>query len=332
MAFPDRIAGIRGLAWRAWMVEAVHPAGVDLLRAGATAVGPDGISRYGPAMVEGVAAGQILREAMLPGRPGYDMMTVLCSAMLAATSADPRTTTPGSSRAEALAAGLDLLRNNLAATGLGLSLHPVSQALQEFPGMAGPYCEAQAMLGAGATVPMLGRLGFRARRAARAALADGGRDPPGMTDPPLFALLNEVSIIEHLARNRLERALPDGLRMSHSVVLNHLTRLGDGRSLARIARAVQVERPAMTNTIQKLEARGLVRLDPDPRDGRGKLVHLTEAGRAAREEAVAIAEATIAPVAADITADEISAAMPLLRHLRAALDRVRDDDMPPPAP
>ena len=83
-----------------------------------------------------------------------------------------------------------------------------------------------------------------------------------MSDPPLFALLNEVSIIEHLARNRLERALPEGLRVSHFVVLNHLTRLGDGRSLARIARAVQVERPAMTNTIQKLEARGLVRLAP----------------------------------------------------------------------
>jgi DNA-binding MarR family transcriptional regulator len=147
-----------------------------------------------------------------------------------------------------------------------------------------------------------------------------------MSDPPLFALLNEVSIIEHLARNRLERALPEGLRVSHFVVLNHLTRLGDGRSLARIARAVQVERPAMTNTIQKLEARGLVRLAPDPRDGRGKLVYLTEAGRAARAEAVAIAEATIAPLAEGIDPGEVDAVLPLLRRLRAALDRARDEE------
>ena len=147
-----------------------------------------------------------------------------------------------------------------------------------------------------------------------------------MSDPPLFTLLNEVSIIEHLARNRLERALPEGLRVSHFVVLNHLTRLGDGRSLARIARAVQVERPAMTNTIQKLEARGLVRLAPDPRDGRGKLVYLTPAGRAAREEAVAIAEAMIAPLAKGIDPAEVVAAMPLLRRLRAALDRARDEE------
>ncbi|MBX9593101.1 MAG: MarR family transcriptional regulator [Roseomonas sp.] len=147
-----------------------------------------------------------------------------------------------------------------------------------------------------------------------------------MKDPPLFALLNEISIIEHLARNRLERALPEGLRVSHFVVLNHLVRMGDGRSLVRIARAVQVERPAMTNTIQKLEARGLVRLEADPRDGRGKLVFLTPAGRAAREEAVAIAQAAIAPVAGDVSAVEVDALLPVLRRLRAALDRARDDD------
>jgi DNA-binding MarR family transcriptional regulator len=154
------------------------------------------------------------------------------------------------------------------------------------------------------------------------------RQPPPQ-DPPLFALLNEVSIIEHLARNRLERVLPEGLRASHFVVLNHLARLGDGRSLARIARAVQVERPAMTNTIQRLEARGLVRVAPDPRDGRGKLVYLTEAGRTARAAAVVAATAAIAPVAAGVAEAELDAALPLLRRLRAALDAARDAEDPP---
>ncbi len=146
------------------------------------------------------------------------------------------------------------------------------------------------------------------------------------TDPPLFALLNEVAIIEHLSRNRLERVLPDGLRASHFVVLNHLVRLGDGRSPARIARAVQVERPAMTNTLQRLEARGLVRLSPDPKDGRGKLVVLTEAGRAAREAAVAAATSAITPIAAGIPEAEITSALPFLRRLRAALDRAREEE------
>ncbi|NKC34087.1 MarR family winged helix-turn-helix transcriptional regulator [Falsiroseomonas selenitidurans] len=145
-------------------------------------------------------------------------------------------------------------------------------------------------------------------------------------DPPIFALLTEIGIIEHLARNRAERALPEGLRLSHFVVLNHLVRLGDGRSLARIARAVQVERPAMTNTIQKLEARGLVRGAPDPRDGRGKLVFLTEAGRAMRARAVATMESAIAPVPHGLSAPEIEALLAPLRRLRSALDRARDAD------
>lgn len=147
-----------------------------------------------------------------------------------------------------------------------------------------------------------------------------------MNEPSLFALLNEVAIIEHLARNRLERALPDGLRQSHFVVLKHLHRTGDGRSLARIARAVQVERPAMTNTIQKLEGRGLVRLELDPKDGRGKLVFLTDAGRSTHRAIIAVAQAAIAPVAPDITPEEIEAVLPVLRRLRAALDKARDGD------
>ncbi len=149
-------------------------------------------------------------------------------------------------------------------------------------------------------------------------------------DPPLFALLTEVSIIEHLSRNRLERVLPDGLRASHFAVLNHLVRLGDGRSPARIARAVQVERATMTNTLQRLEARGLIRLAPDPQDGRGKRVYLTDAGRAAREAAVASAEAAIAPIAAGLGEAEVLAALPLLRRLRAALDQARDAEEPVP--
>ncbi|MDP3415140.1 MarR family winged helix-turn-helix transcriptional regulator [Falsiroseomonas sp.] len=153
--------------------------------------------------------------------------------------------------------------------------------------------------------------------------------PPN--DPPIFALLNEIGIIEHLARNRAERALPDGLRLSHFIVLNHLVRLGDGRSLARIARAVQVERPAMTNTIQKLEARGLVRGVPDPRDGRGKLVFLTEAGRAMREQGVVAMAEAIRPVPHGLAAEEIAGLLAPLRRLRAALDRARDAD-PDPEP
>lgn len=144
-----------------------------------------------------------------------------------------------------------------------------------------------------------------------------------MTDSPLFALLNEIGIIEQLARNRFERAQPDGLRLPQFTVLNHLVRLGDGRGPAQMARAFQVGKATMTNTLQRLEERGFIRLDPDPQDARGKRVMLTESGRARREAAVRWIAQDLAPVAARLgVAPE--AALPSLVALRQALDRARD--------
>ena len=44
---------------------------------------------------------------------------------------------------------------------------------------------------------------------------------------------------------------------------------------------------AMTNRLDRLEARGLVHRRPDPDDGRAVRVRLTEAGRASADAAVA---------------------------------------------
>ena len=143
------------------------------------------------------------------------------------------------------------------------------------------------------------------------------------SDPPIFALLNEIGIIEQLARNRFERAQPDGLRLPHFAVLNHLVRLGDGRGPAQIARAFQLTKAAMTNTLQRLEARGLVRIEADAGDGRAKQVFLTDAGRARRNEAVASAAAELEPVAAQM-GTRPEALLPGLRALRTGLDRARN--------
>lgn len=145
-----------------------------------------------------------------------------------------------------------------------------------------------------------------------------------MTDSPLFALLNEIGIIEQLARNRFERAQRDGLRLPQFTVLNHLVRLGDGRGPAQIARAFEVSKATMTNTLQRLEERGFIRLDPDPQDARGKRVMLTPAGRARREQAVRDISADLGPVAARMggVPGEL---LPALTALRQALDRARED-------
>lgn len=154
--------------------------------------------------------------------------------------------------------------------------------------------------------------------------AEPTAEPGPPEDPVVFALFNEIGIIEQLARNRLERELPDGLLLPHFTVLNHLVRLGDDKSPVQLARAFQVTKGAMTNTLQRLETRGLITLRPDPSDGRGKRVRLTAAGRRMREDAVRTVTRIAASVEAALGHDAFEAALPFLRQLRQHLDAERD--------
>ena len=79
-------------------------------------------------------------------------------------------------------------------------------------------------------------------------------------DPLLFTLFNEIGIISQLSNAAFEKVLPDGLKVSHFSVLNHLARLGDNKSPSSLASAFQVTKGAMTNTLGRLEARGLVKV------------------------------------------------------------------------
>jgi DNA-binding MarR family transcriptional regulator len=79
----------------------------------------------------------------------------------------------------------------------------------------------------------------------------------------------------------------------------------------------------MTNTLQRLEARGCIRLEPDPKDGRGKRVFLTGAGRALRERAIASLGPTMAGIGGALPEAEMEALLPPLRRLRAHLDAAR---------
>ena len=153
---------------------------------------------------------------------------------------------------------------------------------------------------------------------------DDDTSQPTGVDPPLFVLLNEIGIIDQLAQNRLERLLPDGLKVSHFVVLNHLVRLGDDRTPVQLARAFQVTKGAITNTLQRLEARGLVRVVPDPQDGRSKRVRLTAAGRRMREACVAATVPILALLDGEATLKEVADTLVVLRRIRARLDRARD--------
>ena len=147
-----------------------------------------------------------------------------------------------------------------------------------------------------------------------------------LQDSLLVRFLTEIGIIEQLVRSQMERDLPDGLKVSQFTVLNHLVRLGGDWSPVRLARAFQVTKGAMTNTVRRLEKRGLVRVAANPRDGRGKLVSLTEAGRDMRQECIACVEPALLELSRELTASELSATTEVLEKTRRYLDARRDTD------
>lgn len=163
------------------------------------------------------------------------------------------------------------------------------------------------------------------RPAQAAQTADPRAAAPSASDadPIAFQVLNEIGIIDQLAQNRAARLLGPGLNMSQFVVLNHFTRLGGPRSLVQLASAMQVTKGAMTNTVARLAAKGLVDVQADPADGRGKLVGLSDAGRAARQQALAGLAEGLSDLDRDIPLETLKTALPLLRQLRIWFDSHR---------
>lgn len=134
-------------------------------------------------------------------------------------------------------------------------------------------------------------------------------------DSLAVALFSEIFMADQLARNRLSRALPRGMELSHFSVLNHLARGGE-RTPAQLARTFHVTRGAMTNTLSKLEWAGHVHIRPDWDDARRKLVTISPSGRAARDAAIAAITPVIGEVVEQIGAEKVRAVLPVLREVR----------------
>ena len=133
-------------------------------------------------------------------------------------------------------------------------------------------------------------------------------------------LFGELFMADQLARNLVSKALPKGMELSHFSVLNHLTRLGEERTPAQLARAFHVTRGAMTNTLAKLEIAGHVHIRPDWDDARQKFVAISPSGRAARDSAVQAVAPLIAEVVRALGTDRVRAVIPVLREMRIRLE------------
>lgn len=145
-------------------------------------------------------------------------------------------------------------------------------------------------------------------------------------DPDLalwFRVFNEVAIVGQLAGALFEARLPRGFLVSHFGVLNHLVRVGDGRTPLDLARAFQVPKTTMTHTLAGLDRAGLVATRPNPEDGRSKRVWITPAGRTFRDDAIAALAPDVARLAARVPDATLAALLPGIETLRRALDEDR---------
>ena len=140
------------------------------------------------------------------------------------------------------------------------------------------------------------------------------------TDDLAVSLFGELFMADQLARNRVSKALPKGMELSHFSVLNHLARIGDERTPAQLARAFHVTRGAMTNTLTKLEWAGHIHIRPDWDDARQKFVAISPSGRAARDAAVAAVVPMIGDVVQALGAEKVRAVLPILREMRIKLE------------
>lgn len=170
----DAAARIRAVALSAMRLEmeTEHTAqeSIELLRIGRAEVdaSPDGIDLTGDMIEDLAARGILTRENAIAelrsGAPGpiLQQMNAYSLAPIEAAPAFLWLATAGNTRADQIAAGRDWMRINLAATTLGVGLHPLSQSLQEFPEMAehAARMREETGIGAGETLQMLGRVGY----------------------------------------------------------------------------------------------------------------------------------------------------------------------------
>jgi DNA-binding MarR family transcriptional regulator len=139
-----------------------------------------------------------------------------------------------------------------------------------------------------------------------------------------FRLFNEIGIIEQLSRNMFEARLPPGFVLAQFSVLNHLVRVGDGRTPMAIAQAFQVPKTSLTHSLAVLERAGLIEIRKNPKDGRSKLVYITDAGRQFRQGAIEAVTPDLARIAAAFPPDQVARVLSGLEDLRKFLDRDRD--------
>lgn len=167
----DRVKALRALTWEAHKIEVNTPRtlmeSVKLMRIGKGEINasPDGIDIGGFFPEAMNQLGLLTRKTIAdPASTAFEQGLEMYREIIHSAMAYIWIETPDNTRASQLAAGRAWVRVNLAATAGGVSVHPISQALQEYQEMAGLFKTIHRQLGAkpGGRIQMFGRAGYAA--------------------------------------------------------------------------------------------------------------------------------------------------------------------------
>lgn len=139
----------------------------------------------------------------------------------------------------------------------------------------------------------------------------------------VFQFFNEIAIIQQLSSAMFNKCLPDGIHVSHFAVLNHMVRLGDGKTPLTLADTLQVTKGTMTHTLSALLQRGFIRMKPHATDGRSKLVFLTKKGREFQIKAVDSLGPAMSALDGKLDYKQMIKMLPELAKVRSVLDENR---------
>lgn len=140
-------------------------------------------------------------------------------------------------------------------------------------------------------------------------------------DTPLRLLLREVRIIDDAARTRLLEVLPAGLSEQQFALLDHLVNTSNrNETPSDLARVFRVSRPAMTQLLGRMRRAGLVALRSVANDGRMRVVTITNAGRARRDEVFASLAADLGAISRSLHGLDLTALTGDLRRVRDAVE------------
>jgi DNA-binding MarR family transcriptional regulator len=142
-------------------------------------------------------------------------------------------------------------------------------------------------------------------------------------EPDVEGVVDRMSAIgKQVSRIFEETVARHGLTLGEYKLLMQLAIAPEPGQLSAgdLSRALLLSSGGMTSRLDKLEAAGLIRRVPDPRDRRGVLVELMPAGAKLIDEAVAEQAAKEIEVLGALTARELSSLNQLLRKVLASLE------------